>query len=82
MVTNKKGVNTQNIFLNTLRSQKIKVTIYTPNARLYGIVKGYDEFTIVLEDKDKQILVYKSGVTSIVPESPIKPIKNDSLIEK
>ena len=77
-MANKQGVNTQNIFLNCLRTSKTTVTVFLSNGtKLYGVVIGYDEFTIVLECKDSQTLVYKSNISSIQPNKALKPIKKD-----
>lgn len=74
-MTKKSIVNTQNIFLNNLRNGKMKVTIFLNNGKkLFGTIKGYDEFTIVLEHDEAQTLIYKSNIASIAPQSSIKPI--------
>lgn len=74
----KKVLNAQNIFLNKLRVDKAKVNLFLSNGvRLCGIIKGFDEFTIVLENDGRQTLVYKSSTISITPQNAIKPIKDD-----
>lgn len=78
-MTKKSIVNTQNIFLNGLRNNKTRVIVFLTNSKkLYGTIKGYDEFTIILEHEDSQTLIYKSNVTSIVPQTSFKPITEDA----
>lgn len=78
-MTKKSIVNTQNIFLNSLRNSRTKVIVFLTNSKkLFGTIKGYDEFTIVLEHENSQTLIYKSNVTSIVPQTSIRPITEDT----
>lgn len=68
----KNSNNLQDIFLNNARIQKIIVSIYLLNgAKLSGIVKGFDNFTVILECKDKQMLIYKHSISTITPEKSI-----------
>ena len=72
-------VNTQNIFLNKIRVDKEHVNIYLLNGtRLYGVVKGFDEYTIVLESRGSQTLIYKNSIASIAPQNAVRPIKDSA----
>lgn len=69
---NKVSINLQDVFLNQVRKEHIPITIYLVNGfQLKGMVKGFDNYTIVLDVDGKQQLVYKHAVSTI---SPIKPI--------
>lgn len=69
---NKVNINLQDVFLNQVRKEHIPITIYLVNGfQLKGLVKGFDNYTIVLDVDGKQQLVYKHAVSTI---SPIKPI--------
>ena len=60
--------NLQDGFLNQLRKESIPVTIYLVNGyQLKGHVKGFDNFTVVLENEGKQQLVYKHALSTIMP---------------
>jgi len=60
--------NFQDVFLNGARKNKVPVTIHLVNGfQLKGIVKGFDNYVIVLETEEKQMLVYKHAVTTITP---------------
>lgn len=67
-----KPLNLQDTFLNQARKEKISVTIYLTNGfQFKGIVKGFDNFTVVLECDGRQNLVYKHAVSTITPSKPI-----------
>ena len=73
------AVNVQNIFLNKIRIDRDSVNIFlSSGVRLYGTVKGFDEYTVVLENQGNQTLIYKNNIVSITPQKPIKPIKESS----
>ncbi|AEE91469.1 MAG: RNA chaperone Hfq [Tepidanaerobacter acetatoxydans] len=61
-------INLQDSFLNQIRKDNIPVTIYLVNGfQLKGMVRGFDNFTIVLDSDGKQQLVYKHAVSTIAP---------------
>ncbi|KYH29860.1 MULTISPECIES: RNA chaperone Hfq [Clostridium] len=64
--------NLQDLFLNNARKNKIPVVIYLTNGfQLKGNVKGFDNFTIILDNDGKQMMIYKHAVSTIVPAKPI-----------
>jgi len=64
--------NLQDIFLNSARKNKIQVVIYLINGfKLEGSVKGFDSFTVVLDQEGEQMLVYKHAITTVTPSTPI-----------
>lgn len=64
----KAQVNLQDTFLNLLRKENIPVTIYLVNGyQLKGLIRGFDNFTVVLEFEGKQQLVYKHALSTITP---------------
>lgn len=69
---NKQSNNLQDIFLNNARKNKVPVSIYLTNGFLLkGYVKGFDNFTVILDSDGKQMLVYKHAITTITPGAPI-----------
>lgn len=69
---NKTTNNLQDIFLNGARKSKIGVIIHLVNGfQLKGTVKGFDNFTVVLDAEGKQMLIYKHAITTITPAKPI-----------
>lgn len=39
--------------------------------QIKGMVKGFDNYTIVLESDDKQHLIYKHAISTIIPMKQI-----------
>lgn len=73
----KSAINLQDIFLNNVRKERIPITIYLVNGfQIKGTVKGFDNYTIVLDSDGKQNLIYKHAVSTIVPLKPIQFIQN------
>ena len=65
-------VNLQDGFLNQVRKDATPVTIHLINGfQLRGLVRGFDNFTVVLEDEGRQELVYKHAISTIVPARPV-----------
>lgn len=61
-------MNLQDYFINQARKNKIEITIFLTNGfQFKGYIKGFDNFTIVLESDGRQNLVYKHAVSTIVP---------------
>ncbi len=67
-----KVINLQDSFLNQVRKDNMPVVIYLVNGfQLRGSVKGFDNFTVILENDGKQQLVYKHAISTITPFRPI-----------
>ncbi|HEX3031332.1 MAG TPA: RNA chaperone Hfq [Bacillota bacterium] len=65
---NKTQINLQDAFLNQVRKENIPVTIYLVNGfQLKGMVKGFDNFTVILELEGKQQMVYKHAISTVAP---------------
>lgn len=72
-----KGLNLQDVFLNQARKEKIAVTIYLTNGfQFKGMVKGFDNYTVVLDCDGKQNLVYKHAISTISPAKVINILDN------
>ncbi len=68
----KNNINLQDVFLNQVRKDGIPITIFLVNGfQLKGTVKGFDNYTVVLDSEGKQQLIYKHAVSTISPASPI-----------
>lgn len=69
---NKITNNLQDVFLNQSRKNRISVIIHLVNGfQLKGYVKGFDNFTIILDSDNKQIMIYKHAVSTITPFTPV-----------
>lgn len=71
-------LNLQDTFLNLVRKDKTPVTIYLVNGfQIKGIVKGFDNFTVIVEMDQKQQLVYKHAISTVAPIRPIGMLNFD-----
>ncbi len=71
MSNTSKILNIQDTYLNQLRKDKIPVVIYLTNGvRLKGLIKGFDNFAILLKENTYS-LIYKHAISTIVPEREI-----------
>lgn len=69
---NKSPINLQDTFLNQVRKENLPVTIYLVNGfQLKGLIKGFDNFTVVLEFDGRQQMVYKHAISTVMPIRPI-----------
>jgi host factor-I protein len=67
-----KSLNLQDNFLNQLRKNNTPVVVYLTNGvRLKGIIKGFDNFVILLKEHT-QSLIYKHAISTIAPEKEIE----------
>ncbi len=65
-------INLQDAFLNHVRKEKVPVVVnITGGGRIEGLVKGFDNFVILLKH-DGQHLIYKHAINSIVPERAVE----------
>ncbi|WP_209122300.1 RNA chaperone Hfq [Alkalihalobacillus sp. BA299] len=69
----KQSVNIQDQFLNQLRKDNIAVTVFLLNGfQLRGLIKAFDNFTIILESEGKQQLVYKHAISTFAPQRNVQ----------
>lgn len=68
----KNQMNLQDAFLNQVRKEKVPVTIFLVNGfQIKGIVKGFDNFTVIVEQEQKLQMVYKHAISTVAPLRPI-----------
>jgi len=76
---NKVNINLQDVFLNQVRKEHIPVTVYLTNGfQLKGLVKGFDNFTVILDSDGRQQLVYKHAISTVSPMKLVNLIFNDN----
>jgi host factor-I protein len=64
--------NLQDLFLNTVRKQKISLTIFLINGvKLQGVITWFDNFCVLLRRDGQSQLVYKHAISTIMPGSPV-----------
>jgi host factor-I protein len=71
-------INLQDAFLNQVRKENIPVTIFLVNGfQLKGMVKGFDNFTVILDNEGKQMMVYKHAISTISPARPVSTLNSE-----
>ncbi|HZH58073.1 RNA chaperone Hfq [Metabacillus halosaccharovorans] len=69
----KQSINIQDQVLNQLRKDGTFVTVFLLNGfQLRGLVKGFDNFTVLLETEGKQQLIYKHAISTFSPQKNIQ----------
>ena len=64
--------NIQDIFLNTVRKDKVSVTLFLVNGvKLQGIITWFDNFCVLLKREGVTQLVYKHAISTIMPTQPL-----------
>lgn len=67
-----KGQSLQEPFLNTLRKEKVPVSIYLVNGiKLQGQIESFDQFVVLLRNNVNQ-MVYKHAISTIVPARRVR----------
>ncbi|HPU00626.1 MAG: RNA chaperone Hfq [Firmicutes bacterium] len=61
-------VNLQDTFLNQLRKENMPATVFLINGyQIKGVVRSFDQFTVLIEVEGKQQLVYKHAISTVIP---------------
>lgn len=69
------SVNIQDQYLNELRRNHISTTVFLTNGfQLRGVVKAFDNFTVLMETDGKQQLIFKHAISTF---SPVKHVTLD-----
>jgi host factor-I protein len=67
-----KGQSLQDPFLNTLRKERVPVSIYLVNGiKLQGQIDSFDQFVVLLKNSVNQ-MVYKHAISTVVPARNVK----------
>lgn len=84
MATAKPIINLQENFLNQARKENVPVTIHLMNGfQIKGMIRGFDQFTVVIDSMGRQQMVFKHAISTITPARPLgtsspKPAKEDA----
>ena len=66
-----KGHSLQDPYLNTLRKERVPVSIYLVNGiKLQGQVESFDQYVVLLKNTVTQ-MVYKHAISTVVPSRPV-----------
>jgi host factor-I protein len=71
-MTHHKGAVLQDPFLNTLRKERVPVSIYLVNGiKLQGQIESFDQFVVLLRNSVSQ-MIYKHAISTVVPSRAVK----------
>lgn len=75
----------QDNFLNQARKDGVPVTLHLVNGfQLKGLVKSFDNFTIVIDSMGKQQMIYKHAISTITPARTVSLMgdSDDEVVEE
>ena len=77
-----KGQSLQDPFLNTLRKERVPVSIFLVNGiKLQGQIESFDQFVVLLKNSVSQ-MVYKHAISTVVPSRDIKiPLDSSTITD-
>ena len=73
-----KSNNLQDFFLNQARKDGVAVVVHLVNGfQIKGTVKGFDNFTVIIDSMGKQQLIYKHAISTLTPTKPLSKQQDD-----
>jgi host factor-I protein len=77
-----RGQSLQDPFLNTLRKERVPVSIYLVNGiKLQGQIDSFDQFVVLLRNSVSQ-MVYKHAISTVVPSRAVRlPMTDEEIAE-
>ena len=71
-------MNLQDAFLNKVRREKLSITIFLLSGyELRGFVKGFDNYTIILERGGEEQLIYKHAISTLKTTDPMNLLEEE-----
>ena len=65
--------NYQDQVLNELRRERQVVTVFLMNGfQMKGVITGFDSFVVLLVSENKQQMIYKHAISTLVPTHPVR----------
>ena len=79
----KNNTDLQDTFLNNVRKSSTPVTIHLVNGfQIKGMVKGFDNFVIMMDVMGRQQMVYKHAVSTVSPARPVTTFRGSTESEE
>ena len=71
-MSQQKGQALQDPYLNTLRKERVPVSVFLVNGiKLQGQIESFDQFVVLLKNTVSQ-MIYKHAISTVVPSRPGK----------
>ncbi len=75
----KQHLNLQDVFLNQVRKDRIMITVFLISGyQIRGIVKGFDNYTVIMDSDGKQQMIYKHAISTMIPSREILFYNNEN----
>ena len=66
-----KSQNIQEVYLNTVRRDKVPVTIFLMSGvKLMGRLRGFDKYSVILEANHQEQLIFKHAISTVTTSKP------------
>jgi len=66
------NINLQDEFLNQVRKMNTLITVFLISGyQIKGHVKGFDNFTVIMESEGKQQMIYKHAISTMIPSKSV-----------
>jgi len=67
-----KAMGLQEKMLNCIRKQGLPATFFLVNGfRMKGLIKAFDDYTVLIECDGMQDLLFKHAISTIMPSKPV-----------
>lgn len=77
-----KATNLQDIILNTVRRDRVPVTVHLVNGvPIKGLIRGFDNFVVLVDADGKQMMIYKHAISTVTPSRPVQYTPEEGLQE-
>jgi len=74
-----KVTNIQDAFLNESRRTHTVVTVFLTNGfQIKGVVRGFDQYVVMLDSMGKQNMIYKHAISTVIPTGNLKYQERDN----
>jgi host factor-I protein len=68
----------QDAFLNQCRKEGVRCIVYLVNGvQLRGVIRAFDNFTLLMEENGEHMIVYKHAVTTVQPMRRLADFRTD-----
>lgn len=69
-----KAQNIQDVYLNTVRREKLPVTIFLMSGvKLMGRLRGFDKYSVILEANHQDQLIFKHAISTVTTSRQVPP---------
>jgi host factor-I protein len=70
--TDENSLNIQNEYFNNARKNRTRITVFLTNGqRITGFIRSFDKFTVILDTRTGDQMVFKHAITSVATALPM-----------